>query len=134
MGEMKRYYISAFVAYIWIVFAFAPISLMIAGSKIHESFVFIGILAYFSIPMVVATLVIGYPIFKLALSAFKKESIFSVLFSGVASAIVCALLSVLLVSIFTWSYNSIFSYSYIFSAVVISIFASFIFRVSHRWL
>ena len=74
MGEKKRYYISAFVAYIWIVFAFSPISLIIAGSKIHESVVFIGILAAFSIPCVVATLVIGYPIFKLSLSTFKKES------------------------------------------------------------
>ncbi len=134
MGEKKRYYISAFVAYIWIVFAFAPISLIIAGSKVHESFVFIEILAAFSIPCVIATLVIGYPIFKLVLSVFKKESIFSVLFSGITSAIVCALLSALLVSIFTWSFNPIYLYSYIFSAIVISTFASFIFRISHRWL
>jgi hypothetical protein len=134
MRAKERYFISAVVAYIWAVFAFAPIALIIAGSKTHESFVLIGIVTAFSVPCVIATLVVGFPKFKLAISVFKKENVFSVLLSGIASAIVCALLSVLLISVFTWSFNLIFLYIYIFSAVVISVLASLIFSVSYRWL
>lgn len=134
MSEKKRYFISALAAYVWVVFAFTPIALIIAGSKIHESFVFIGIVAAFSIPCVIATLAVGFPMFKLAISVFKKENLFSVLLSGITSAIACALLSVLLVSLFTRNFNLIFLYSYIFSAVSISVVASFIFRTSYRWL
>lgn len=133
MSDKKKFLYSASIAYGILVFVFLPISLVFQGSKAHEASLFVMVTVFFSLPVALGLVTIGYRVFSCIRDKVKFNHCFAVFCGAAGVSIVLSGLANIVGFFVTGEISSDMAGFFLYPTLIVSALASIVYLGFEKW-